>query len=510
MVSLGTEALSRIGAGDYELDLHLRRGDSDVIGDYVSVEPTLTSGSLDAHVTRVDEIDIGRIRIGSPVIEAMLATGSLPDAPTSPLSRHSQSPHETSDAEAADLAATLVDRGDSQAEPDEAAEGETSQHEVAASGETEDQSVTDDLPTPGLASRVFELSQDELRELSGRLDDVLTSYNLPLQPVEPSQAVCGPNTVQFRVRMARGGTIAQVEARERDIMRELGLTKPLMVGQDAGFVTLDVPRDDPVTVTFESLSPELASVERRRGELPVLFGVDIAGRPRIEDLAQLPHLLVAGSTGSGKSVFLSSILGSLVMLPREQLEIVLIDVKGLDFAPFKTLPQLRQPPIGDPEDALQVLDELYASERTRRQRILADAGAQSILDYYGRLGGTDLAQTVIVIDEYSNLLGGDKATGSRLEDTIQKYAEIMRSFGIYLVIATQRPSADIVTGRIKSNLPARCAFRLPTHSDSMTILGRKGAEQLLGKGDMLFYRDGLIERLQAPLVTAQDVLANAR
>jgi DNA segregation ATPase FtsK/SpoIIIE-like protein len=283
-----------------------------------------------------------------------------------------------------------------------------------------------------------------------------------------------------------------------------------MIGQEAGFVTLDIPRDDPVTVTFAALASELARVPRTRGELPVLFGVDLAGQPRTEDLAQLPHLLVAGSTGSGKSVFLASLLASLAMLPESELELVLVDVKGLDFAPFSALPHLRQPPIGNAERALEVLEELYASERERRQRVLVGAGAQSILDYYLRLGGTELKQIVVVIDEFSNLLGGDKATGSRLEDTIQQYAEIMRSFGIYLVIATQRPSADIVTGRIKANLPARCAFRLPTHSDSITILGRKGAEQLLGRGDMLFYRDGAIERLQAPLTTPHDVLTPAQ
>ena len=339
---------------------------------------------------------------------------------------------------------------------------------------------------------------------------MLMSFNLPLQPVQPGDAVCGPNTIRFRVRMARGGTIAQVEARERDIMRELGLEKPLMIGQEAGFVTLDVPRADPVPVTFGDLAHELSSQARTRGELPVLFGVDLAGQPRVEDLAQLPHLLVAGSTGSGKSVFLSSLLASLSMLRPDNVEIVLIDVKGLDFAPFAALPHLRQPPISSAETALEVLDELYHHERAKRHEILAGAGAQNILDYFTRLGETGLSQIVIVIDEFSNLLGGDKATGSQLEDTIQLYAEIMRSFGIYLVVATQRPSADIVTGRIKANLPARCAFRLPTHSDSMTILGRKGAEQLLGKGDMLFYRDGAIDRLQAPLTLAKDVLGAAQ
>jgi DNA segregation ATPase FtsK/SpoIIIE-like protein len=355
----------------------------------------------------------------------------------------------------------------------------------------------------------FALPPEELRTMSGRLDDVLTSYSLPLQPVQPSDAVCGPNTVRFRVRMARGGTIAQVEARERDIMRELGLQKEIMVGQEAGFVTLDVPRASPVTVRFRDIAPALDARPRVRGELPVAFGVDLSGSPQIKDLAQLPHLLVAGTTGSGKSVFLSSILASLAKLPPDELQILLVDVKGLDFAPYASLPHLRQPPIGDAEQALEVLEELYETERSKRRNVLAGAGAQSILDYYTRLEQRDLPQIVIVVDEFSNLLSGDKATGSRLEDIVQQYAEIMRSFGVYLVIATQRPSADIVTGRIKANLPARCALYLPTHADSMTILGRRGAEQLLGNGDMLFYREGSIERLQVPFTGPQDVLGAA-
>jgi hypothetical protein len=519
-VTSGSEALTRIAAGDYDLDFLIQRHGETLCGDYVSVEPALTDASLAPHTASVAGVSIGRIRIGSPVIEAMLSTGELaPIAPAvepdSGAAVPAAGPEVATDSSPRQPGTGTQEAARESPQPAEAQLPDDDESDAIPAADTwnkdghqqaEPLEIGSGQPRP----RSFALPEDELRQLGGRLDDVLTSYSLPLQPVEASEAVCGPNTVRFRVRMARGGTIAQVEARERDIMRELGLTKQLMVGQDAGFVTLDVPRSDPVTVTFGDLAPELGRLERTRGELPVMFGVDIAGKPRIEDLAQLPHLLVAGTTGSGKSVFLSSILGSLVMLPRDSLEIVLVDVKGLDFAPFAPLPHLRQPPINSAEEALETLDELYATERERRHKILSGAGAQSILDYYSRLGGTELTQVVIIIDEFSNLLGGDRTTGTRLEDTIQQYAEIMRAFGVYLVIATQRPSADIVTGRIKANLPARCAFRLPTHSDSMTILGRKGAEQLLGKGDMLFYRDGLIERLQAPLATAQDVLAAAR
>lgn len=499
-ITTGTRALNRIAAGDYDLDLQIHRSGKVLAGDYVSVEPTLDDTSLAAQITTAAGIDIGRIRIGAPVIAAMLQTGYIPrrahNEPGSVASNLSTGTsdgtrvHEGEDKELAGAAEEVPGM-----QPGEG--GELTKTESPGSGVRE--------TTNALS---FNLPMHELRELAGRLDDVLTSYSLPLQPVQPNDAVCGPNTIRFRIRMARGGTIAQVEARERDILRELGLSKPIMVGQEAGFVTLDVPRENPVIVKFGDLKHELERVSRTRGQLPVIFGVDVAGQSHIEDLAQLPHLLVAGSTGSGKSVFLSSLLGSLAMTPPEELEIVLVDVKGLDFAPFATLPHLRRSPIDNATEALEVLDELYESERAKRRQTLADVGAQSILDYFTRLGGTSLTQIVIVVDEFSNLLGGDRGTGSRLEDTIQRYAEVMRSFGVYLVIATQRPSADIVTGRIKSNLPARCALRLPTHNDSMTILGRKGAEQLLGKGDMLFYRDGQIERLQAALTTAPDVLAN--
>jgi hypothetical protein len=494
-ITSGTETLSRIAAGDYDLNFGIHRNGKTFVGDYVSVEPSLRDATLEAQNTVAAGVDIRRIRIGGPVVDVMLRTGRVPGGDSTATSTPRNAGSDTIDENAPSPSAP----GDGVAPVNPLTDTERQEIQLPE--------TTKHVISQAAAS--FELPVAELREIGGRLDDVLTSYSLPLQPVQPADAVCGPNTIRFRVRMARGGTIAQVEARERDIMRELGVSKPIMIGQDAGFVTLDVPRAHPVTVKFGDLLPELRTRGRTRGELPVVFGVDLAGRPHIEDLAQLPHLLVAGSTGSGKSVFLCSLLASLVTLPPTELEVVLVDIKGLDFAPFTALPHLRQPPIGNAAEALQVLDELYEIERARRRETLARSGAQSILDYFGRLGGTELTQIVIVIDEFSNLLGSDKAAGSGLEDTVQQYAEIMRSFGIYLVIATQRPSADIVTGRIKSNLPARCALRLPTHNDSMTILGRKGAEQLLGKGDMLFYRDGAIERLQAPLTTADDVLTNS-
>jgi hypothetical protein len=504
-VSSATEALSHIALGEYELDLNTFAPGTDLIGDFVSVEPKFNESAVERHIyAAANGAQIGRIRIGLPVIRRLLSSREIAEsesaAPPSESAATEGQPDTDRLALATDATSTDAKARDTM---------ELAQDWDVATGAARPEPSPKAGDTSRTAIYAFAIDDYVLREQAARLDDVLTSFHLPLQPVEAANAVCGPNVIRFRVRMARGGTIAQLEPRERDIMRELGSERPVMIDQDAGFVTFDIPRSDPVTVRFADLVGVMRG-PRTRGQLPVLFGVDVSGTPRLENLASLPHVLIAGTTGAGKSVFLSSVIASLARLPPTEVEIVLIDVKGLDFAPYKELEHLRQPPIGDPETALATLEDLYQTERPRRQQVLATAGAQSILDYFDRLGGSDLTQVVVIIDEFSNLLAGDKATGSELEDVVQKYAEIMRSFGIYLVIATQRPSADIVTGRIKANLPARCAFRLPTAVDSVTILGRKGAEQLLGKGDMLFYRDGAIERLQAPLTTPQDVLAARR
>lgn len=488
----GTEALSRIAKGDYELDLNINRGGKTLQGDYVSVQPSDNDSSLSPQVANAAGIEIGRIRIGRPVITAILKTGSVPN-------------HQIEASDQFDLVSRTREPGSKPAEASKPSPAASANDDVA---QNNDSDADAEAIAVSIADK-FAIPEAELREIGGQLDDVLSDYDLPLQPVQSSDAVCGPNIIRFRVRMAKGGTIAQVEARERDIQRELRLDRSMMIGQEAGFVTFDLPREDPVPVTFGDLLPALRCSQHTRGELPVAFGVDAAGLPQIRDLAQLPHLLIAGRPGSGKSMFLTTLIASLASLPSDFVEIAIVDVKGLDFARIASVPHLRKPPIGDAEAAVRFLNDLYDEERNRRREILANAGAQGILDYYTRLGGTGLTQIVIVIDEFSSLLSGDRVAGSQVEDIVQRYAEVMRSFGIYLVIATQRPSADIITGRIKANLPARCAFQLPTFNDSITILGRKGAEQLLGNGDMLFYRDSAIERLQAPFTTPDDILAVA-
>ena len=244
------------------------------------------------------------------------------------------------------------------------------------------------------------------------------------------------------------------------------------------------------------------------GALQFVVGVAPSGEARIADLARLPHLLVAGATGSGKSVFLRGLLVELLRARTpDQLHLLIIDPKRLDFAPFAAAPHVRGDIISDPADALERLHFTLQAELDLRQPILEKAGVSSASEYYeagGRL--EDLPQLVILVDEFADLVlaGNDRRAFSEL---VQRYAQLTRAYGIFLVLATQRPSVDVITGSIKANLSARIAFALPSVRDSMTVIDRGGAEELLGDGDLLFYRNGRVERLQAPLATLKDVRA---
>jgi DNA segregation ATPase FtsK/SpoIIIE-like protein len=248
--------------------------------------------------------------------------------------------------------------------------------------------------------------------------------------------------------------------------------------------------------------------------LPFLLGVDSQGATGVADLSKLPHLLVAGTTGSGKSIFLTSILGSLAAaVPPERLQIRIVDIKGVDFTVFDGLPHLAgYPVVESPQEAIDLLETTIEQETSRRRQLFRKAGARQISEYYAIEPDATRwpPQIVIVIDEYAQLLGADRASRQRLEGLIQQYAQFARAFGIYLVLATQRPSVDVVTGPIKANLPSRCVFQLPSAIDSRTVIDGAGAEALLGAGDMLFYNDGHLRRYQAPNLTPADVLRAAR
>lgn len=346
-----------------------------------------------------------------------------------------------------------------------------------------------------------------ITDTAGRLDRAFARYGLPIEGFDPQLAQCGPSLARFRTRAVGRLSLADVSKRARDLTREIEASAQILVSDEPGYITVDVPRTERDSVALNQVLPALAQ-PTRPGALDFVAGITPAGEIRTADLSRLPHLLVAGATGSGKSVFLRGILAELLRARTpDQLQLLIIDPKQLDFAPFARAPHLRGDLLHDPDEALERLQFTLPAEIELRRPMLQAAGASSAAEFYERGGKLeDLPQLVIVIDEFADLVlaGRDRKAFSEM---VQRYAQLTRAYGIYLVLSTQRPSVDVITGSIKANLTARLAFALPSYRDSMTILDRAGAEDLLGDGDLLFYRNGKVERLQAPFTSLDDITA---
>jgi len=330
-----------------------------------------------------------------------------------------------------------------------------------------------------------------------RLEQALRAHRIHLEPIDEGQVLQGPNLTRFRLLLREGEGIARVERSARDLQREMGWPVPPLVSNDGQFVALDAPRSDRETLAFRALPfPQLQGLE-----IPI--GMTLHRELLKLDLAQAPHLLVAGTTGSGKSVFLKGLILSLLRrLPRDQCEVAIIDPKMLDFPAFGKLP-LWRPVITDAQEAVALLDFLAEEELLRRTAQLQRAGVSQRIE----LPKGALPALVVVIDEFADLVGSlpDRAAKTQFLARVQRLLQRARAVGIHLVLATQRPSVDAIPGLLKANLPVRIAFRLPSAIDSTTVLDEKGAENLLGSGDLLLKREGRVERAQAYCVTPADL-----
>lgn len=227
-------------------------------------------------------------------------------------------------------------------------------------------------------------------------------------------------------------------------------------------------------------SSEFKSAHKR---LPIALGVDVIGNPIIQDLASMPHLLVGGTTGSGKSVGLNSMIASLLCKRTPQdLKMILIDPKRLEFTPYADIPHLLFPIVSNPAKATGVLKWVVQEMEDRYER-MAQAGVRNIDEYRSRVTDNSMPYITVIIDELADLM---IVAGKEIETQIVRIAQMARAAGIHMIVATQRPSVDVVTGLIKVNFPSRVAFRVSSKVDSRTILDQQGAEKLLGRGDMLF------------------------
>jgi S-DNA-T family DNA segregation ATPase FtsK/SpoIIIE len=304
---------------------------------------------------------------------------------------------------------------------------------------------------------------------------------------------------RYLVSLRDGEGIAKVERSARDLQRTMGWPVPPLVSNHGGYVAIDGPRREREIVPWKA-----APLEELHGlEVPV--GLTLERELLKLDLASAPHLLVAGTTNSGKTIFLKGLLLSLLQrLSRDECEVAIVDPKMVDFPPFAAL-ALRRPVITDPQEAVAFLQELVEREMPRRTQRLLEAGVTSRSGLPP--GAQPMPALVVVVDEFADLLAmfPDRPARAEFVGSVQRLLQRARAVGIHLVIATQRPSVDAVPGQLKANLPVRVAFKLPTAIDSSTVLDEPGAENLLGRGDLLLKRDGQIFRAQAFHVTAEDV-----
>lgn len=346
-------------------------------------------------------------------------------------------------------------------------------------------------------------TDEQLREKAEVLERTLADFGIEAQVVEIDR---GPVVTLFELDLAAGIKITKVSGLSGDIARALKAPSVRIVAPIPGKSTIgvEVPNRQRQVVRLRELL-DSGLLERKKMLAPLLLGKDSSGEPLLADLTQMPHLLIAGSTGSGKSVCINSLLCSLLMTQYpDNMKLVLVDPKMVELAPYEGIPHLMCPVLTDMKRAASVL-EWACARMDERYEILSMVGARNIA-VYNRLGEAGLRERlkaeddamlddipihmpiiVIIIDELADLM---MTAAKDAELAITRLAQKSRAVGIHIIMATQRPSVDVITGLIKANMPCRIAFQTSSMVDSRTILDRNGAEGLLGAGDMLFLPPG--------------------
>ena len=360
-----------------------------------------------------------------------------------------------------------------------------------------------DLLTQGKHASVAG-AETELRESSACLLDTLDSFNIEAQIIG---IVRGPSVTRFELTIPRGIKISRITALADDIALSLGAANVRIAPiPDKVAVGIEVPNKTVNTVFIRECigSPAFANAKSR---LSFAVGKDITGKPVIGDIAKMPHMLIAGTTGSGKSVCINSMLISLLYKSTpEEVRLIMVDPKMVELGNYNGIPHLLMPVVTEPRKAAGALGASVA-EMERRYKLFAENNVREIKAYNklaAQTGMEHLPYIAIVIDELADLM---MVAGKEVEDYICRIAQKARAAGIHLIVATQRPSVDVITGLIKANIPSRIAFAVSSQIDSRTILDSGGAEKLLGNGDMLFLPVGASKpvRVQGTFVTDEEI-----
>ncbi|MCH8006991.1 MAG: DNA translocase FtsK 4TM domain-containing protein [Planctomycetes bacterium] len=355
---------------------------------------------------------------------------------------------------------------------------------------------------------------EDLKALSQQLGQRLRDFKIDGTVSDVTE---GPVVTTMEFEPAPGTKSSKIVALGEDLARLLATESLRVVPSIPGRATVgfEIPNHQRRIIRFGNVLKDFKK-ESKGMTLPIVLGVDTFGATVIEDLTEMPHLLVAGTTGSGKSAFINTLIASLVYAnPARELRLVMVDPKMIELAVYEKLPHLACPVVKDLEGEGERVLEGLVTEMEDRFRRMGAVGARNIVAFNRTIRSSRKPQyikfegrwepmpyVVLLVDEFADMI---LVLGKRAETAVTRLAQKARAAGIHLVIATQRPSADVVTGLIKANFPTRIAFRVQSGVDSRTILDQSGAETLLGKGDMLYQSATGIQRLHAPFLEDNEV-----
>lgn len=367
----------------------------------------------------------------------------------------------------------------------------------------------------------FKIAEEELKKNAEQLKEKLALFQIEIENISVTP---GPVVTMYEIVPAPGVKISRIVNLENDIALALAARGIRIIAPIPGrsVIGVEIPNADPSIVVAKDI---IAVVGNKKAEIPLALGKDIVGNVIIADLAKMPHLLVAGSTGSGKSVGINMMITSLLYAKHpSEIKLVIIDPKKVELSFYNMLrhhylavsPDLNEDIITTPQNAIVVLNSVVA-EMEKRFDMLAKAGVRNIVDYNLRIidpvrapksdaniNHHFMPYIVVVVDELADLM---ITSGKEVEEPITRLAQLARAVGIHLILATQRPSVNVITGLIKANFPARIAYQVATKIDSRTILDMNGAEQLIGRGDMLFLPNGTPKpmRVQNAFISTDEV-----
>ncbi|PKN02487.1 hypothetical protein CVU76_00390 [Candidatus Dojkabacteria bacterium HGW-Dojkabacteria-1] len=357
----------------------------------------------------------------------------------------------------------------------------------------------DNLQEPQKATQ----NQEAYKNDSQVIERVLKNFGIAAKAVKVE---IGPTVVRYALSLAADTRVAKIKSLVDNLAVSLMINKELIRIETpipgTSYVGIEIPNKTPNFVYAKEMARKLLS-QADKYELPMILGKDIAGQTVIKDLVNIPHLLVAGATNTGKSVGINAILAGLLLTKTpDEMKLIMVDPKRVEMTPYNGIPHLLTPIITDMELVVNALN-WSIEEMMRRYRMLEQARVRKITEYNKKIGYTAMPYLVIVVDEMADLM---LVAGKEVEPKIQRLAQMGRAVGVHLILATQKPIVEVITGLIKSNIPGRMAFAVTSSMDSRVILDQTGAENLLGSGDMLFKDQTMPKsiRIQGTFISTED------